>query len=139
MTLSCQKDQSPLTVDDNDMTVSFTQWNTSDINQYVMTQRRDCFCPYGGREFRITVKDNEITEAINLETGEALDVTNLSFKTIDQLFDFVRSIDKRKVADFEVTYDSKLGYPNHVFVNYSDRMIDEEMAYTTEFLYEITP
>jgi len=57
-----------------------------------------------------------------------------AFKTIDDLFALVKSIDTTAVASLLVSYDARYGYPLRVFVDPSIHIADEEYGYETEMV-----
>ncbi len=100
-----------------------------------MLQAQTCFCIYGGRKFLVTVQSGSIAGVIDPADGKVLPGDRWgAFKTIDDLFALVKSIDTATVASLQVSYDTRYGYPLRVFVDPSAHIADEEYGYETEIV-----
>lgn len=96
----------------------------------IVEEQRACFCAYGGDYCKVYVKKNRLTDVIVMSNGERVPKEfQGAFRTVDELFTFVHSINRDSAASSEVEYDSRFGYPKHVAVDYSSHVIDEEIAY----------
>jgi hypothetical protein len=96
---------------------------------------RTCFCGDGGKKFLITVRSGSISSIIDPTDGTIVAGDRWrEFKTINELFDLVNSIDTTKVAHLQVSYDVRYGYPLKVFVDPSANIADEEYGYETEIV-----
>ena len=59
------------------------------------------------------------------------------YKTVDQLFAAVHSINKDSVASFNVEFDSTYGYPASFYVDPNAQIADEEYGYNTKNFIKI--
>ena len=105
-------------------------WNAHNIKNYTITEKVICFCPNASIDHELFVSNGEIDFIKNSDTNELLTGHSKElFKTIDELFDFLETIDPDSVADFEVEYHERYGYPVKLFIDYNEMMIDEEIGY----------
>jgi hypothetical protein len=110
------------------------RWKSQQIFNYTMVQSRKCFCPNGGQKVTVVVQNNLITD-VRDPNGQSLPVdSQKSYKTVDELFAIIRSVDPAKVATLNVLYDKKLGYPTNLYVDVSKQIADEEYGYSVENL-----
>jgi hypothetical protein len=111
------------------------RWQAYAIEDYSMLQAQTCFCADGGWKFLITVQSGRITGVVDPADGKVLAGNRWgAFRTIDDLFALVKSIDTTTVASLSVSYDARYGYPLRVFIDPSTHMADEEYGYETEML-----
>jgi hypothetical protein len=78
------------------------------------------------------VRNNEIVDVVRKSDGKS--VFNQSFqrfRTVEELFDLVGSISPDSVAQFEVQYDGKFGFPKSIYVDTYSDIADEEYAYSS--------
>ncbi len=105
-------------------------WNAHNIKNYTITEKVICFCPNAGIDHELFVSNGEIDSIKNSDSKELLtDHSKELFKTIDELFDFLETIDPDSVATFNVEYHDKYGYPAKFFIDFDERMVDEEIGY----------
>ena len=107
---------------------AMARWETAGFEAYQMTLRRSCFCPspdYTG-PFDVTVRDGEI-EAVRLEGAE---VDAERALTVGDLFDLLEEAYERGAVTVNVTFDPEAGYPTELYIDYDERMADEEIGYT---------
>jgi hypothetical protein len=120
--------------DDSDgaelLAVSRNQWELAAIDDYEFVVENRCFCMLGGRPVRVVVRDGSIVSLTVLSTGEPVEEQFAgAYRTIDGLFDVVRDARERDAYAMQVRYDDVYGYPDDVFIDYSDRMADEEFGW----------
>jgi len=112
--------------------LTHSQWKALNIENYEFEQRVICFCPPpAGRFHKITVESGAIVEIVDLEDGSSVSDEYNFFKTISQLLEFVESINPDSVAVFNIEYDSGIGFPSSIYVDFSHRIADEEIGYET--------
>ena len=51
------------------------------------------------------------------------------FVTVEELFALLQDAVRRKAARIEVSYDERYGYPTELFIDYDERMADEETRF----------
>jgi hypothetical protein len=114
------------------------QWQRSGFDSYEITQQRNCFCMLGGQPVRLLVFRDSLVSGMNLADSTALSAEQLSwYMSIDQLFDFLGTIDQAKVARFEASYDSTFGFPVQFWIDYDTQIADEEIGYECSDLHPL--
>ena len=107
------------------------RWERSGINNYAYETAWQCFCP------------PEYTALVNVDVAQgqiaALEFVDSAmgpvipgqerYLTVDGLFDFIQDALDRDAFQIRAEYDSELGYPREVFVDYSELMADEELGF----------
>jgi hypothetical protein len=56
------------------------------------------------------------------------------YRTVDQLFAFVRRVEQQDPHIMSVEYHSTLGYPVSIFIDYHRDALDEQLGYTTRVI-----
>lgn len=123
---------SPIAEDFSSIKDPAERWRAYGLRSYVFEQLRNCFCVHGGIPFKIYIQNEQIVQITNKATGEALDSNDFHlFKTVPQLFEFLESIDADSVAVFNVQFHPRFGFPNFIYVDFSERIADEEMGFVS--------
>jgi hypothetical protein len=111
------------------------RWNAYHVRDYTIRQRRLCFCPDGGIPFEITIRQDTIVAAANSISRDPVPSADwVRFRTVEELFQLVRTIDPESVASFQVSYDSRFGFPSRVYVDPWQDAFDEQYGYVTELV-----
>ncbi len=127
--ISCHKNDIDPEVKKNE-----AKWQKKKAFNYTMKQSIHCYCPFGGVKMTVVVQNNVITD-VKDSLGASLPAdTRSHYKTIDELFKIIHSVDPKKVAAFDVKYHHSLGYPTQLYVDPNKQMADEEYGYATEDL-----
>ena len=106
------------------------RWEAYGITDYTINERISCFCG-GVLQWDLIVKNNIKSEVAfdqtisNQTEAEILERA----RTINDVFDFIQSIDKNSVAYLVVEYDTKYGFPTLVSIDYDLNIADDEIAY----------
>lgn len=95
-------------------------WRGLGIRDYRMTVRRGCFC-IGPFQNRITVRDGK---PAGLSGG-----LWYGPRTVPGMFKIIDEAIVRRVADIDVRYDNRLGYPAEVSIDYIALAVDDEITY----------
>lgn len=117
-----------------------SEWEALNIDDYEIDQRVNCFCatPPANRFHKITVRDDKIVSAVDLQDGQVLPEKDFAFfKTISELVEFVDSIDPDGVAVYDVRIDSTHGFPTFIYIDFDSRLADEEIGYETKNLHPL--
>lgn len=117
-----------------------SEWEALNIDDYEIDQRVNCFCatPPANRFHKITVRDDKIVSAVDLQDGQVLPEKDFAFfKTISELVEFVDSIDRDRVAVYDVRNDSTHGFPTFIYIDFDSRLADEEIGYETKNLHPL--
>jgi hypothetical protein len=102
---------------------------------YSFDQQVMCFCPYGASTFRVTVTAGAITRVHDSQAAADLPANQFSrFRTVDQLFDEVRSALAKSGVLTTVEYHPTMGFPSKVSLDPVKNAVDDEVAYFTAFL-----
>lgn len=106
-------------------------WREKGVADYDVTLNRNCFCPPDLRgPVVVAVRDGEIAARTYVESGEPVgEERGRWFPDVDGLFEFVADAIDRDARRIDVAYDAEYGYPGHVFVDYDERIADEEVGY----------
>ena len=129
VSIACNKSVEP---DFSYITNPHTRWQAYGFTTYSIDQHLSCFCANAGITARVFVKDNKVALVTDKATGDTLSsVYWHSYKTIEELFTIINGINPDSVAEFNVTYDAKFGYPTSFYVDQSAQIADEEYQYTT--------
>ena len=103
------------------------RWAAAGLDAYEMTLRRSCFCPvpdYTG-PFQVVVRDGAV-ESVRLDGAE---VDAERALTVDDLFALLDEAHRRGAVRVEAAFDAELGYPTSLYVDYDERIADEEVGY----------
>ena len=103
------------------------RWEKSGIADYVYTGAWTCFCPEAYlAQTQVTVGGGKVTDvssaAQNIDTIPAPE----RFVPVEALFALIQNAITQGAARVEVSYDATHGYPSKLFVDYDERMADEE-------------
>ncbi|MEZ4841510.1 MAG: DUF6174 domain-containing protein [Flavobacteriaceae bacterium] len=112
--------------------IAKNKWESANINSYKIKERISCFCVgilqwelevVNGEKIKVTYDEPEYS------VGETYEDVLAKAKTIDDIFDFIESIDKSNVAFFNVEYDEEYGFPASISIDYNKNTIDDEIFY----------
>ena len=101
---------------------------------YTYTLSVGCFCPDAGMPIRITVEDGQVTGAVyhaegkGVAQGSGRDVPDYRRLTIDDIIDEANAA--TGAHDLQVDWPEGQDHPSRVFIDQSDRIVDEEVGYT---------
>ena len=103
------------------------RWMAAGLDAYAFTLRRSCFCPspdYTG-PFEVTVRGGAI-DTVRLDGATVDDERGM---TVDDLFDLLEDAYERGAVRVDADFDAELGYPTSLYVDYDQRIADEEIGY----------
>lgn len=106
---------------DDDFMTALQRWRTSDLDDYVMTYRRVCFCPVV--DVTVTVVDGTITEVVGSSGVEIVPLT------VDDLFDAIRHATNARAYAINAEYDPTVGRPVSIYIDQDPQIADEEFGY----------
>jgi Family of unknown function (DUF6174) len=131
-------------------------WESMGSSWYNYTFTRSCECPnaYSG-SFRVEIRGTDDGNATRLFTLEddsnvtvvasrsssttAIEVPLIKYiPTIEQLFGLIQEASTTAFA-LRVTYDSTLGFPSDVYIDYDEFLADEEFVVTVKDVTLLTP
>ena len=126
-----QEDYSPLI---QELQENRKIWRSQSLKSYQYTYQQQCFClPPSNTPLKVSVKNDKITEVVNLTNNQA--ITALTFpKTIEELFNIIEQAIDRNADEISINYDTTLGYPTRIAIDYEKILADDEVTYTIENL-----
>jgi hypothetical protein len=105
-------------------------WRAQERGDYTFVLQRSCFCGGGTEPAVVTVEGGERVSVTVVQTGEPVPAEFAQYYlTVDELFDFIEDAIDRKAHRITVEYDRDVGYPVHIFIDYEENTIDEEMGF----------
>ena len=115
------------------------RWQQANISHYRYTFQRSCFCP---RSYTtpvvIEVKNNTIINAHLKSNHQPLDDKLKNNKqTINYFFAKIQDAIKQKAHTISVKYNEQYGYPESIYIDYDQRMADEELHLSAKNLQKI--
>lgn len=106
------------------------RWDAYALDKYSINQTVLCYCPNAGEPYKLSVAGDSILSAQNVRTGNYVtDHSIIVFRTVDEIFDLIESVDPDSVAYINVEYHERYGYPTQLYIDYNAQMADEEMGY----------
>ncbi len=123
-------------VSDSLLQASQARWSASRIDSYWYRFRWICYCGIDYvRRVDIHVKSGVVTSVIDAETGKPLTAQEVAnYRTIEGLFDFVRGAIDRPADSVNGAFDSNLGIPITMGVDYEAGLADDELGFQIESL-----
>ena len=108
-------------------------WEQQGAPDYRIDVRRLCFCGYDvTRSVRVTVRDGVVVDRVYADDGTAIQADPSLFPDVAGLFDVIEDAFARGAHSVDVVYDSSLGYPTTIAIDYIEQAIDEEVTFQTE-------
>jgi hypothetical protein len=105
------------------------RWASSEPVEYQFNYTRSCFCPEL-TNIRVTVRNGAVISARVIATGVELSPAERTYVlTIDGLFDLIESAIDQKAHDLRVQYDSQMGFPASIVLDYREMTADDEFYY----------
>ena len=107
------------------------RWERSGITDYDYTGAWSCFCPQEYlADVAVTVRGGVVT-SVEFAGEEFTVVPPLPerFVPVEELFALLQDAVTRNAARIEVSYDERYGYPRELFIDYDERMADEETRF----------
>jgi hypothetical protein len=122
------------------------RWQQASINGYDFTFHRICFCPI---EYIGPYEASALNSEVIAATLDGIDVFDLDTINIEAYGDLVLTVEEvfaevdraiDEAASYTIEYDPDLGFPSNVFIDWSERIADEESSYEiTEFVQQQAP
>jgi Family of unknown function (DUF6174) len=114
-------------------------WRRQKIFNYRYEFTRSCNClPKATELVVIEVRNGVTTSITSKETGQPVDAKLFQkYNTIPKLFNIIRNAIARRAANLTVEYDSKIGYPTQINIDYDSQIADDEIFFTIGNLQKI--
>ncbi len=107
-------------------------WQAFGIRNYTVVQQRNCSCPDGQRQARLTVRNGQLVSGTWLDDSTAVSAAKLDqFRTMDGLFAQIRAARAARAIKVDVTWDEKFSFPRIVDVDLSLSIAQDEYTYTS--------
>ena len=103
------------------------------VSNYQFRFQWFCFCTMDFvAEVNITVRENRIHSVafVNGNVPIPLDIAIERYHTMDGLFNLLQSAIDANAHTISAKYHSELGYPAQVWIDYEQRTVDEERAFS---------
>jgi Family of unknown function (DUF6174) len=115
-----------------DLVSARARWNLHGATAYTLRGSTQCFCVMGGREVDIEVLNGQVTRVTYADSGTPLpSELGASFRSVEQLFDIIDEAVRQDAHRIEVTYDPRRGFPTRLWIDWSERIADEEYGFVT--------
>jgi hypothetical protein len=108
----------------------YEKWQSQNIHDYTIDQKRSCYCPQGGELVRITVRSDTVAQAIRV--SDTVVVTYPFYLTIDSLFAIIRN---SRTDSLVIRYNNQYGYPEYLDVNPQLHPVDSGFLYESSNLH----
>ena len=114
-------------------------WNEQNISNYRYTLTRSCFYTTEARgPVIIEVRNGRTASVTSVATGQQVNPELFQkYDTTPRLFDVIRDAIAKKASSLTVQYNSTLGYPTQINIDYDSQIADEEVYLTIENLQVI--
>lgn len=114
-----------------DLTQARRTWSSNFIDDYEYVVRRNCFCTMGGVSVRVIVQNDRVVAREIEGTATPLPSSMAYwYPTIDGLFAILQDAIDRRADRIDATYDYDYGFPTDFYIDYDQRIADEEEGYT---------
>lgn len=118
-------------------------WDTQDIDTYTYVFQRSCEClPQDTAPKQVDVVDGMVVSVDGQSAsvdGQPLQAF-ANIPTIDGLFDKIQQAIDSNPYRMNIQYDETLGYPSNMFIDYEEKLADEEFIVSAQhFLFAGSP
>jgi hypothetical protein len=112
---------------DAELEKNMKKWQSFNICNYTITNLIGCYCT----EDYNTARSLTIADGILKYVDDKPYPTNelMSYKSIDEMFEFINELYASKKHILKVSYDEKYGFPTYLYVDEEEMMVDEEISY----------
>jgi hypothetical protein len=96
-----------------------SKWESKNIQNYTIDQRRSCFCIQSGEVIRFTVKSGKIVNTIRLSDSST--TPDPYYFTIDSLFGIIKAHSYDSIV---VRYNEEYGFPEYMDIDPQRHPVD---------------
>ena len=118
LSAACERAASPAAPDGVDFSAiadASQRWQAYGLKDYVVEQKRSCYCALPRGFVRLTVRDNKIIGGVDVTTTQPVPPQALqSYKTVDEMFAWLRDVKAHNPARLAIDYDARFGYPERI-------------------------
>lgn len=113
-----------------DLVAARARWNLRGAANYTIRGSTNCFCVYGGQVVDVAVTNGVVTGVTLVATNTAVpSELAAGFRSVEQLFDVIDEAIRKDAQRLEVEYDADRGFPTRLWIDWSDRIADEEYGF----------
>lgn len=110
-------------------------WKKAHLSTYTYTYKRMCFCP-SEEDILVQVQYGNVVAASYSPSNNPVMPERLDdLMTVEELFQVIQKAINDDVAQLEVTYNAQLGYPERVYIDVNERIMDEEVTHIVSNLH----
>jgi hypothetical protein len=133
---SCSEDKPEYTDLRNRLSANRLAWDENGSADYQFDFKWICFCVIEyTRLARITVTSDSVTAASFVGDGSIVPPDELGrYRTVEGLFDLIEHAINGGAASITAAFDSALGYPTDVNIDYDADTVDEELGFVAQNL-----
>lgn len=114
-----------------DLVAARARWNLQGAANYTIRGSTSCFCIYGGHDVDVAVTNGVVTGVTLVSTNAALPSELAGgFRSVEQLFDLIDEAIRKDAHQLHAEYDADRGFPTRLWIDWSDRVADEEYGFT---------
>lgn len=116
------------------------RWEQQRLSDYSFQFQRLCECSEDYlRAVRITVSNGEIVDISFVDDQSQMPrETWTDFYTISGLFGAIEAAASENAFEIRVTYDANTGHPQSIFIDYDERIADDEKIWQVSDLQDMT-
>lgn len=109
---------------------ALTTWSSTEHAHYRMTTQRSCEClPEYVQPIVVEVMDNAIVSAVYESSGDPVSAdVQATLHTVDGMFGVIQDAIDEDAYRLVVSYDPTRGFPVDIFIDYDERVADEEFS-----------
>lgn len=113
-------------------------WRNYGYSDYEYVVRNECYCQLGGVAVRVSVDNDRVVWVEFASSGVALPLEYWRhYGTVDDLFAVIDDALVEDAHQVDASYDSQLGYPYNVYIDYSRNSVDEEFGFRILDFYSL--
>jgi hypothetical protein len=127
LVFACHSSTDPIP---GDLASARARWSSSSITDYEVTVHRSCFCPTEIiTPVVVTVRGGTVVDRRYATTNAAVSAQFAQyFPTVDGLFGVVDDAIARHASTLDAHYDTQLGFPALVSIDYVKDATDDELV-----------
>ena len=121
---------SPVEPEQDALTLARARWAAAGVVvSYSFEFQRLCFCSFDTtRGTRVEVVDGSVDRVVYVDTGDPVSDL-IRAPTVGGLFDEIQDAIDRQAHSLMASYDSELGHPTDVAIDFLEFAVDEEMSF----------
>lgn len=119
---------SPLGREKDELEAARRVWRNQGLTSYEFRVEHGCFCVARGAAL-VRVQDGRPVSVTYVETGAPVTPDPFLPLTVEGLFDVIGDAIEEEADRVDVSYDSALGYPLTIAIDFDPRIADEEQYY----------